>query len=46
MADQVLVIASGDPHTVYFNVADDWAASGDAAAAIAGTVVLDWSFMI
>lgn len=41
-----LIIESGDAHTVYFNVADLWAASGDAAAALAGTVVLDWSFLI
>lgn len=38
-----LVIAAGGDHTVYANVADDWAASGDAAAALAGTVVLHWS---
>ena len=40
-----VVIASGDDHTLYFNVADGWAASGDAAAVLAGTVVVDWSFM-
>ena len=40
-----LVIEAGDNHTVYFNVADGWAASGDAAAALAGTVVLHWRFM-
>lgn len=40
-----LIIESGGDHTVYFNVADGWAASGDAAAALAGTVVLDWTFM-
>ncbi len=45
VADQVLVIEAGDDHTVYFNVADGWAASGDAAAIIAGTVVLDWTFI-
>ncbi len=45
VADQVLVIEAGDNHTVYFNVANGWAASGDAAAAIAGTVVLDWTFV-
>jgi hypothetical protein len=27
---------------VYFNAADGWAASGDAAAALAGTVILKW----
>ncbi len=45
VANQVLVIEASDPHTLYFNVADDWAASGDAAAAIAGTVVINWQFM-
>ncbi len=45
VADQVLVIEAGGDHTLYFNVADTWAASGDAAAAIAGTVVINWHFM-
>lgn len=45
VADQILVVASGDSHGVYFNVADTWAADGDAAATISGTVVLNWSFM-
>jgi hypothetical protein len=39
------IIAAGDAHTVHFNVADGWAASGDAAAVLAGTVVLFWDFM-
>jgi len=38
-----LSIASGGDHTVYFNVADGWAAQGDAAAGLAGTVDLWWS---
>ena len=45
VGDQVLVIEAGGAHTVHFNVADDWAVSGDAAALIAGTVVLHWHFM-
>lgn len=45
VANQQLVIESGDAHTVHFNVADGWAASGDEAAAIAGTIVLHWHFM-
>lgn len=45
VADQVLVIATAGAHTVYFNVADGWAASGDAGALIYGTVVLDWTYM-
>lgn len=43
--DQQLVIATAGAHTVYFNVADGWAASGDTGALIYGTVVLDWMFM-
>ena len=42
VADQPLAIETGGDKTVYFNVADGWAASGDAAAALAGTVVLFW----
>jgi hypothetical protein len=45
VGDQILVIEAGGAHTLYFNVADDWAASGDAAAAIAGTVTIHWQFM-
>lgn len=45
VADQVLVIESAGDHTVYFNVADGWAASGDTGARLYGTVVLDWSYM-
>jgi hypothetical protein len=40
-----LVIEAGAAHTVHFNVADGWAASGDAAASLAGTVVLNWRFV-
>lgn len=40
-----LVIATADPHTVYLNVADGWAAGGDAAALLTGKVVLNWRFM-
>ena len=40
-----LVREVGDTHTVYLNVADGWAASGDAAALLTGTVVLQWQFM-
>ncbi len=39
-----LVIAAAAAHTVHFNVADGWAASGDSAAALAGTVTILWSF--
>ena len=37
-----LIIAAGAAHTVYFNVADGWAASGDAGALLTGTVTLHW----
>ena len=45
VADQILVIEAAGAHTVYLNVADTWAADGDAAAAISGTVVIHWHFM-
>lgn len=45
VADQVLVVEAGDNHTVYFNAADGWAADGDTAAVLEGTVVLHWQFM-
>lgn len=40
-----LVIESSGDHTVYLNVADGWAASGDNGALFAGTVTLKWSYM-
>lgn len=43
--DQELLIATAGAHTVYLNVADGWAASGDTGALILGRVVLNWSFM-
>lgn len=36
---------AGGVHTVYFNAAAAWAASGDAAALLTGTVVLNWTFL-
>ncbi len=45
IANQILVIEAGDDHTMYFNVADTWAADGDAAAAISGNVVIHWQFL-
>lgn len=42
VADQVLVIESGGAHTVYFNAGATWSADGDDAAALAGTVTLNW----
>jgi hypothetical protein len=40
-----LFVAVGGDHTVYLNVADTWAASGDAAALLTGTVTLIWTFV-
>lgn len=40
-----LVIEAAGAKTVHLNVADGWAASGDAAAVITGTVVLNWRTM-
>ena len=40
-----LVIETGDAHTVYLNVADGWAASGDPAAIVTGTVIINWKFV-
>jgi len=40
-----LEITAAGAHTVYFNVADGWAASGEAACAIAGTIILNWLFL-
>jgi hypothetical protein len=41
-AGAALLIDSADDKTVYLNVADTWAASGDAAAALTGTVTISW----
>ncbi len=40
-----IITAAGGTKTVYFNVAAAWAASGDPAALLTGTVVLRWQFM-
>lgn len=40
-----LLIAAADSHIVYCNVADGWAASGDAAALLTGTVGILWTKM-
>lgn len=40
-----LVIAAANDHTLYFNAAATWAASGDSAAILTGTVVIDWVFI-
>ena len=40
-----LTILSSAAHTVYFNVADGWAASGDAGATISGDVTITWEYL-
>lgn len=40
--DTPLVIGTADSHSAFLNVADGWAASGDAALAISGTVDIFW----
>ncbi len=37
-----LAIETGAAHTIHFNVADGWAASGETACPIVGTVVIFW----
>lgn len=43
-AGTALAIETGDAHTIYANVADTWAASGDAGALLTGTVIVDYTF--
>lgn len=45
VSNQPMVMETGAAHTVHFNAADTWAASGDAAATVTGTVTLVWSFI-
>lgn len=39
-----LVIAAAAAHTIHFNVAALWSASGEAACPISGTIVLNWQW--
>lgn len=41
------IIATGDAHTLHFNIADTWAddSGGDLTADIDGTIVLVWRFL-
>ena len=45
VANQVLVIEAAGAHTVHFNAAFGWAASGDSAAIVGGTLTIDWTFL-
>jgi len=38
-----MALEAGDDKTIYLNVADGWAASGDAAALLTGTVTINWT---
>lgn len=40
-----LIIAPGDSHSLYLNVADGWAADGDAAAIVSGQIVIHWRYL-
>lgn len=40
-----LLITTLGNHAVYFNAADTWAGS-DAAAIIAGTIIIEWTFVV
>ena len=44
-AASTLIIDAADDHTIYLNVAANWAASGDEAAAISGDVIITWEFL-
>jgi len=39
-----LIIAAGDAHLIHLNVADGWAADGDEAAILKGTVTINWEY--
>jgi len=40
-----LIVATADAHTVYFNAADTWVAT-DTACGIAGTIIIEWTFVV
>lgn len=40
-----LIINPADSHSLYLNVADGWAASGDDAAVLSGQVIINWRYM-
>lgn len=40
-----LELIAADDHTFYFNAAAAWAAGGDSAALLTGTIVIDWKFI-
>lgn len=44
-ANVPLIILSAAAHTVFFNAAAAWAASGDPAAILTGTITIQWTFL-
>lgn len=40
-----LAIATAGAHTMYLNIADGWAASGETALPVAGTIAVRWSLV-
>jgi hypothetical protein len=42
LATQLPILSTGDK-TIYLNVADTWAASGEAACPVTGTVIIEWT---
>lgn len=40
-----LVVEAADSHEIFLNVADTWAASGDLATILTGTVTIEWDFL-
>jgi hypothetical protein len=45
IAGQIFVTEAAGAKTVHFNVADGWAAGGETACPIAGTIVIEWVAM-
>lgn len=41
-----LAIPAANAHTLHFNAADGWAASGDTGALVSGTVIIEWDFEV
>lgn len=41
----ILATGASDSKAIYLNVADGWAASGETACPVTGTVVIEWTFM-
>lgn len=44
-AGVALEITAAGAHTIYLNVADGWAASGEAACPVTGTIIIEWLFL-